>query len=141
MAEALRTKAGPWCGAVTDASATIRATLLKSVTNVRLILATDDALKTGRMIFNARSIVSLSHSNYKPKIATFRAEGLTADTQYHYALEIDGVLGDALPGRFRTFPTAGSPTGFRFAVASCSKPKLFGGSRPEAYTAICKEKD
>ena len=139
MAQALRTKAGPWCGAVTDTSATIRATLLKSATSSRLIVAEDEELTTGRMEFDARSIVSFPQTNYKPKIATFRAEGLHPDTQYHYQLEIDRTLGDALPGRFRTFPPAGSRSSFRFALGCCSKPKWFGGSRPEAYKAICRE--
>src|SRR5688572_22025450 len=102
MSEALRTKAGPWCGAVTDSSATVKASLLKSVTSARLLVAENEQMTDGRVDFEARSIVSFPEGKYKQKIASFRAEGLKASTRYFYELELDGERGDALPGRFQT---------------------------------------
>lgn len=45
--------------------------------------------------------------------------GLSADTAYYYALELDGVL-STTAGPVRTLPTLGAQASFGFAAASCS---------------------
>lgn len=45
--------------------------------------------------------------------------GLSADTVYHWGLEIDGVLSPSYHGKTRTFPLEGSQASFSFTAASC----------------------
>jgi alkaline phosphatase D len=68
-------------------------------------------------------------------VATFQLSGLTPDTQYHYALEIDGALNSASQGRFRTFPPEETPASFMFICAGDAQT----GSEHEVFTAIQSE--
>jgi alkaline phosphatase D len=58
-------------------------------------------------------------------------ENLAPDTQYYYALEIDGRLDRKKRGEFRTFPPAG-PASFQIAFASCGRT----GSTRDIYDRI-----
>lgn len=51
----------------------------------------------------------------------FRATNLIADTQYYYALEVNGAVQLGQRGAFKTFPPADLPASFNFAFASCAK--------------------
>ncbi|BCS31381.1 alkaline phosphatase [Luteitalea sp. TBR-22] len=136
MATQFRTQAGPWAGALTDTSITIRASVLRSVTTARVIVAESEDLSTNPAAHEAASLWLDPNRDYRHKIATFHCQGLRPSTSYFYQLELDGVLGHALPGRFRTAPAAGSASSFRFACGGCARPGLFGKNRREAYDAI-----
>jgi phosphodiesterase/alkaline phosphatase D-like protein len=53
-------------------------------------------------------------------VVDITASGLQPDTEYHYGLEVDGVLDSAAVGRTRTFPKAGAPASFRFIASACA---------------------
>jgi phosphodiesterase/alkaline phosphatase D-like protein len=53
-------------------------------------------------------------------LVAFAVANLQPDTQYHYALEIDGRLDRRKRGAFRTFPAPG-PASFKIAFASCGR--------------------
>jgi phosphodiesterase/alkaline phosphatase D-like protein len=141
MATHLRTHAGPWAGGLTDTSITIRASVLRSVTTARVIVAEDEALTTGRKTCEVSSLWLDPEHDYRHRIATFHCGDLRPDTRYFYRLELDGVLDHALPGRFRTAPALGAPAPFRFACGGCARPGFFGKDRPEAYQAVAAMPD
>ena len=136
MPDNLRTQAGPWCGGLTDTSAVIRASILRSVATARVIVAENEALSANPAVHDAVSLWIDPDRSYRHQVATFVPGGLRPATNYFFRIELDGDRTDALPGRFRTAPPLGQATGFRFALSGCAKPKLFGGTRPEAYKAI-----
>ena len=104
---------GPWSGAVTTHSALVKAKLEKAGAVARLVVS-KNALLTGP-IFSARDTAITNRG----KIVAFTLDKLEADTAYHYALEIDGVLDAGKHGEFRTFPVG--PASFTFAYGSCAK--------------------
>ena len=114
--------AGPWCGALHGDSALLKAVILNTATEVRLIFSKDEALTSGKVVKpNGQDIVE----NYPHKIITFKLNGLTPNTRYYYALEVDTAVAE---GTFKTFPREGEQISFRFALSSCSKkpyPTLF----------------
>jgi phosphodiesterase/alkaline phosphatase D-like protein len=141
MAENLRTQAGPWSGGLSDTSIVIRASVLRSVTSARVIIAEDEALSLNPTRHDAVSLWADPDRAYRHQIATFIPSGLRPATRYFFRLELDGDTTRALPGQFRTAPPHGQGVGFRFALSGCAKPKLFGGTRPEAYQAVAAEPD
>ena len=141
MPENLRTQAGPWCGGLTDTSATIRASVLRSVARARIVVAEDEALSLNATRHDAAGLWADPTRSYRHQIATFVPSGLRPATRYFFRLELDGDTTRALPGQFRTAPPQGQSVGFRFALGSCAKPSLFGGTRPEAYKAIAAMRD
>ena len=56
MGDNLRTQAGPWCGSLTDTSVVIRASVLRSVTRARAIVAENEALTTNVTTHDAVSL-------------------------------------------------------------------------------------
>jgi phosphodiesterase/alkaline phosphatase D-like protein len=137
----LRTQAGPWCGGLTDTSVLIKASVLRSVTTARVVVAENRELTVNATIHDG-SMWSDPDRSYRHKIATFEPRGLRPSTNYFFALELDGDRTRALPGRFRTAPRLGAEEGFRFALGSCARPKFFGGGvRPEAYQAAASMSD
>ena len=141
LRDSLWTNAGPWLGALTDSGAAVKVSAFHEVESARLVVAQDERRERAVATFPAASIWEDGHRRYKHKIITFRATGLEPDTEYFYAVELDGKIGKALPGRFRTAPPKGSRSSFRFALAGCARPKWTGGSRPEAYRAIANDRD
>lgn len=143
--QSLRIHTGPWCGAVTDRGATIKASVLRNVQQARLIVSRDPELLTGWLGFPALSIWIDPERDYKERIVTCRATGLEPGTRYHYALELDGVVQAARIGSFRTFPPQGERADFRFAFGACSsnfKWSIFmGGMSPEAFVVLPQEPD
>src|SRR5688572_24917315 len=135
MAQQLRTQAGPWCGSLTDSSVAIRASVLKQVKALRVIVAVSDDMTQDPIPFPATSIWSDPNRSYRHKIVTFQPFGLQPNTQYFFRLELDGQLDRALPGNFRTAPRLGSPQGFSFACGGCARPPIFG-EKSEAYRAL-----
>lgn len=94
-----------WCGAVTSTSARVRAKV--TGTSTRLAVSTMPDL-TGAAYYGPVA-PSLN-------IATLDATGLTAATQYYWAIEDNGVLDTASRGRFRTLPVEGEPADYFFAA-------------------------
>lgn len=141
MAEHLRTQAGPWIGALTDSSVTIRASVLAGVSSVRVVVAEDEELIHHPRTFVASSLWVDPARDYRHKVATLKVDGLKPDTRYFFRLELDGSTAKALPGRFRTAPRLGAAAGFSFALAGCAKPDWLGRERIEAYRAIADMPD
>lgn len=141
MPDNLRTQSGPWCGGLTDTSVVIRASVLRSVATARVIVAENEQLSTNVTTHDAESLWADPTRSYRHQIVTFRPTGLRPGTDHFFRLELDGDVTRALPGRFRTAPRLGQPQGFRFAASGCARPKLFGGTRPEAYKAIAGMSD
>lgn len=93
----------------------------------------DSAVLTARIATTAPAQLRLLDSNtvIQPALTApladgllhrFVVSGLKPDTVYRYALtDTAGSALDAEPRSFRTFPEAGKPANFRFAVASCAK--------------------
>jgi phosphodiesterase/alkaline phosphatase D-like protein len=63
-------------------------------------------------------------------VLTFSLTGLTPNTEYRYAVEVDGVLDVYRRGSFRTFPTG--PASFTVAVGACART----GSNGAVFDAI-----
>ena len=105
---------GPWSGAVTPSSVTVKAKLAREGLTSRLIFSKNPLLT--RRTASARVISEEAKNN----VVEFSLSNLDANTQYYYALEVDGKLDVARRGEFHTFPKPG-PASFEFAFASCAR--------------------
>lgn len=106
------TVSGIWAGATSPSGFTVVAKT--TATSARLGVSTSAAM-TSPTYFGPVSPGSLD-------IAKVAATGLSADTDYWYAIEEDSVLDTANVGTVHTFPTAGSQASYRVAVSSCAGP-------------------
>ncbi|HMC28976.1 MAG TPA: prolyl oligopeptidase family serine peptidase [Verrucomicrobiae bacterium] len=104
---------GPWSGAITPRGALIKAKLAEAGLQARLLLSTDAAFQSP--IYTSPVRTETNHNN----VVQFSLTALKLNTQYHYALEINGRVDKHKQGEFRTFPEA--PASFSFAYASCAK--------------------
>jgi phosphodiesterase/alkaline phosphatase D-like protein len=106
---------GPICGAVTPDSAWVKAKLGNYGSSARLIVSQSANLSEpkwfGPMIADPN----------RGAMVEFRATGLVPDTQYFYAIEVNGVVQMDRRGAFKTFPPADQPASFNFAFASCAR--------------------
>jgi hypothetical protein len=111
-----------WSGAVETGGFTVNARLSPGVTGARLVVSERADLTapryTGAVFADEQRVVSLSIS------------GLQQDTQYHYAIEADGVVDTYRRGRVRTFPAG--PVSFSFVAAACART----GSNGAVFDAI-----
>jgi len=105
---------GPWSGALTPNSAVVKAKLVRDGMSARLAVS-KNALLT-RPVYSLPVRSETDHHD----VVAFTIENLRPDTQYYYALEIDGRLDRSSRGEFRTFPPAG-PASFQIAFASCAR--------------------
>ncbi|MEY2411105.1 MAG: prolyl oligopeptidase [Verrucomicrobiota bacterium] len=117
---------GPWSGALTSESATIKARLRDTGAKAQLVLSKDPEFT--RLFARNVSSPALDKNG---RIISFELHRLPADTQFYYALEMDGQLQRGKAGQFRTFPAPG-PASFTFAFASCGKT----GSTNASYEMI-----
>jgi phosphodiesterase/alkaline phosphatase D-like protein/prolyl oligopeptidase PreP (S9A serine peptidase family) len=105
---------GPWCGSVTHTSAVVKAKLARPGLAAKLLVSLgsqwNHAIPFGP---------ELSDTNHHQLVA-FSIGNLNPDSQYQYALEIDGRLDHTRSGQFRTFPAPGQAS-FQFAFASCAR--------------------
>jgi len=99
-----------WVGAVTSSSAKVRGKV--SGASVRLAYSVNSDLSSP-----SYTTAAAPDAN---NIATHEPTGLSADTLYYYALEVDGVLDTGFSGKFKTHGTAGSAYSFTFAASSCA---------------------
>ncbi len=119
---------GPWSGAVTSTSVTIKAAMSNDV-HARLALSTSNKLTSPE--FQQPALSSASDMT----VNTFELTGLQPDTAYFYALEIDGVLLKDRAGRFRTFPREDRAASFSFVCAGDAST----GSTHKVFNTILDE--
>src|SRR5262245_2910504 len=101
---------GPWCGGVTSSSAEIKAAVSADA-QAKLLVSKSESL--GNPVLHQPNLFSASDMT----TTSFPISGLDPETQYHYALEVDGVLAADHRGRFRTFPREDAPASFTFVCA------------------------
>ncbi len=97
-----------WSGGTTDSAVTVKAKLTEPAASVRLLV--DD-------VADLADPIAVPAAMTNDRVASFAVDGLTADTPYWYAVEVEGVVDRARTGRFRTFPVG--PASFTFALGSC----------------------
>jgi prolyl oligopeptidase len=120
---------GPWAGAMTPTSTTVKARVARENLPTRLALSTSTLLTNPRLTPMVRSTTNTYN------VVTFPLDGLKPDTTYHYALEVNGKLERAKRGQFRTHPSPG-PASFQFAFASCART----ASTSEVFDSIRENK-
>jgi phosphodiesterase/alkaline phosphatase D-like protein len=118
---------GPWSGAVTPTSAVVKASLKNTPSDVALLVSTAADLSNPIKY-------TISPSQSKGGVVGFEAIDLIPATQYHYALEISGVVDKSRICQFQTFPNPG-PASFRFAFAACAET----GSSHAVFNTIHEE--
>ena len=116
---------GPWSGAVTPASAVVKAKLRDPGVRARLIVSRNPSLT------RATRTPTQTSSFEGGRVVAFALNNLQPDTEYYYVVEVDGEVVRDKPGRFRTFPSPG-PASFTFAFASCGDT----GSTNASYEMI-----
>lgn len=105
---------GPLSGGVTPTSAIVKAKVAREGMNVRLAVSRNALMSSPQY---TKAVKSDTNSN---NVVAFPVENLQPDTDYYYALEIDGRLDRKKRGQFRTFPVPG-PASFQIAFASCGR--------------------
>jgi hypothetical protein len=113
-----------WSGAVTPTSVTVRARTRDAADAVRLVVGSGPGLADP-----VRSAPAPSETAAQ-RVVSLTVEGLAPDTEYHYALEVDGTLDTGRVARLRTFPVG--PASFTFAVGADSRT----GSNGLVYDAV-----
>jgi hypothetical protein len=116
-----------WAGATTEQSTRVVAKVRGGEgTPVRLLVSERADLGDGR--WSEPTTVDDVH------VAHFDVRGLSPDTEYHYALEVDGTVDTVRQGHIRTFPVG--PASYRMAFGACART----GSNGAVYDAI-RERD
>lgn len=116
---------GPLSGAITPVSAIVKAKLVHEGMSARLIVS-KNALLTRPLRLSP--VISETNQN---DVVAFSVEKLEPNTQYYYALEIEGRLDRKKRGEFKTFPQPGAAS-FEIAFASCGRT----GSTRDVYDRI-----
>jgi phosphodiesterase/alkaline phosphatase D-like protein len=98
-----------WVGALTQTGATV-AVKVANASTARLAVSSDPALAT-----DVRYSAAAAPDG--DGIAKLVIDGLVPGTQYHYAVELDGVADSTAVGSFRTSPATAAS--FTFAFGSC----------------------
>jgi alkaline phosphatase D len=106
---------GPICGAVTPDSAWVKAKLGNKGSSARLLVSQTAELSEPKWFGPMTAVTE------RGNMVEFRAAGLMPDTQYFYAIEVDGSVQADRRGAFKTFPPADQPASFNFAFASCAR--------------------
>jgi alkaline phosphatase D len=106
---------GPICGAVTPDSAWVKAKLGNYGSSARLVVSKSADLSEPKWFG------PMTADPERGAMVEFRATGLVPDTQYFYAIEVNGLVQMDRRGAFKTFPPADQPASFNFAFASCAR--------------------
>ncbi|MDH3892204.1 MAG: alkaline phosphatase D family protein [candidate division Zixibacteria bacterium] len=102
-----------WSGAVTSQSALVKARLTTSGAVARLVAGTNPNLSAP--LYSQPDTAEHSENN---NVVSLSVDGLTADRQYYYAIEINGsIMSDSI-GRLRTLPE--NITSYSIALGSCA---------------------
>jgi phosphodiesterase/alkaline phosphatase D-like protein len=107
-------------GGVTPTSAIVKGKVAREGMSVRL------AVSQNALLTSPTFTAAVKSETNQNNVVAFEAKNLQPDTQYYYALEIDGRLDRKTRGMFKTFPAPG-PASFTFAFASCGRT---GSTRP-----------
>jgi phosphodiesterase/alkaline phosphatase D-like protein len=102
-----------WAGGVTTDAVSIRARIVVPNAVVRLAISPESAMTKAHYL---EPVSGAQDST--AEVAAFEASGLTPDTEYWYAVEVDGNLDLSRQGRFRTYPQGAFS--FTFAFGSCA---------------------
>jgi phosphodiesterase/alkaline phosphatase D-like protein len=111
-----------WSGAVTPTSATVKAAIADPAIEpdaAELVVAADEDFEQEVAVVAGVDSGEVNHTGDPSRVAVFDIEGLAPDTDYHYAVEVDGELDLVRAGRFRTFPEGAAS--FTVAVGSCAR--------------------
>jgi phosphodiesterase/alkaline phosphatase D-like protein len=100
-----------WSGGVTTDEAVVVAKLDDQATEVELLVAERADLD------DATAVAPVRPDEHR--IARMVTSGLKPDTQYHYAVRVDGIVDDVRTGTFRTF--SHDPESFLVAVGGCAR--------------------
>jgi phosphodiesterase/alkaline phosphatase D-like protein len=105
---------GAWSGNVSPTSVTVSIRLNASAQRVRLHVSQNESLTPAVYSGVVNTSANLGNT------AKLTVQGLQADTDYYYGVEVGGVLRPEIVsrGRFRTFPLGYAS--FRIAFGSCS---------------------
>lgn len=114
-----------WSGAVTSTSARVNARVELDGALVRI--AFDEQAEFSSPIYSTPVAASTAINN---RVVSGSIAGLTPNTRYYYALEINGALDTTARGTFRTHPQGRAS--FKLALASCS----WTGSAHPVFEAI-----
>ena len=117
---------GPWSGALTPVSATVKAKLRDNGAAARLVVSRDVNFA------GATRTAPQKADSGRGRVVGFDLASLEPDTTYHYAVEVNGELEKEKAGKFHTFPKAGAAASFTFAFASCGQT----GSTNASYEMI-----
>jgi len=101
-----------WAGAVTATTARVVARVPSEQAAVRLAVTSSER-------GSDTTVVGGTQPRTNAHVHHFRLQGLTPETTYRYALEVNGQLDTTRSGRVRTF--ADGPFSFRVAFGSCAQ--------------------
>ncbi|MGE5692582.1 MAG: alkaline phosphatase D family protein [Candidatus Zixiibacteriota bacterium] len=114
-----------WSGAVTPASAVVKAKLIPDSGIARLAVSTAPDFSSA--IYSDWDTAVTSENN---RVVRLEATGLAPRQRYYYAVEVNSTLDTETVGRFETFPT---DTGtFTIAMGSCAQT----GSNSQSFAQI-----
>lgn len=105
-----------WTGTPTTDGAVISTRLAAtgSAASIRVAVSTSEALTNPT--YTAALVPDATYRTVKHTIT-----GKAPNTEYWYAVEVDGVLDLATKGRFKTLPAAGTPASFTIALGGCAE--------------------
>ena len=109
-----------WAGATSSTGFVVKARLEDEPRTVALVVDRSDGSEAQRV----------DGAFVEDDLVSFRVSGLRAETEYRYALEVDGSLDDRRTGRVRTFPTGAAS--FTFAFSGCARV----GSNGAVFDAV-----
>ena len=102
-----------WSGAVASDSVKVNAKLVEGTRSARLVVSESEDLTEA--FYSERAAVDQANG----RTVSLSLDGLTPNTRYHYAVEVDGELDQGRRGSFRSFPVG--PASFTVAVSSCAR--------------------
>ncbi|MHC1764582.1 MAG: prolyl oligopeptidase family serine peptidase [Verrucomicrobiia bacterium] len=116
---------GPWSGGVTADSVVVKVKLVREQLSARLLVSRSESLS------EAIQVGPMAAQTEQGNVVAFNVDRLEPDTQYYYAVEVNGQLERKKAGAFRTFPAPG-PASFTFAFSGDART----GSTSEVFDRI-----
>lgn len=114
-----------WSGAVTPASAVVKAKLIQDGSIARLAVSPMPDISAP--VYSNWDTASTADNN---RVVRLETSGLVPRQRYYYAVEVGGILYTEKVGRFQTFP---ADTGtFTLALGSCAQT----GSNSQSFATI-----